>query len=511
MHTDLLRAMSLESRDRRRFMTTLTAAGVALAAAPRARGAAGPDVELRLRAELTRTPILPGASTPTIRFAGEVVRGRSDALRDVGGYLGPTLDLRRGERVRIHFDNQLPEASVIHWHGMLVPESADGHPRLAVAAGESTTVEFTVDNPAGTYFYHPHPHGRTGFQVYYGLAGLLIVREPIEQEIGLPAQPFELPLVIQDRRIAPDNSFVYGASMMDAMDGMLGDTVLVNGRADAFLKVAPRAYRLRIVNASNARIYRIAWSDGEPLHVIGAGSGLFSAAEGLQTRASVALAPAERIEVIEDFSRRRPGSEIALVSRAFRAGGGMMGGMMGGMGGGMMRSSRGSRQGQELQIARFAIANEAAARGAAFRLPEVRTSTPQRAAQRHTELGFMHMRGLLNGRSFQMDHVADDEQLRRGEPVVWTFANPASMMMAMPHPMHIHGVQFRVIERNGRSGMRELAGDTVDTGLRDTVLVLPGEEVKVAFTPTESGLFLYHCHNLEHEDGGMMRNLRFVS
>jgi len=68
-----------------------------------------------------------------------------------------------------------------------------------------------------------------------------------------------------------------------------------------------------------------------------------------------------------------------------------------------------------------------------------------------------------------------------------------------------------VIERNGRSGMRELAGDTVDTGLRDTVLVLPGEEVKVAFTPTESGLFLYHCHNLEHEDGGMMRNLRFVS
>ena len=106
--------------------------------------------------------------------------------------------------------------------------------------------------------------------------------------------------------------------------------------------------------------------------------------------------------------------------------------------------------------------------------------------------------------------VADEEIVPVGRPVAWRFVNRASMMMAMPHPMHVHGVRFRVLERRGGTGS-DLRQGMVDDGYKDTVLLLPGEEVTVGFIAPEPGLFLYHCHNLEHEDGGMMRNVRFVS
>jgi bilirubin oxidase len=162
-----------------------------------------------------------------------------------------------------------------------------------------------VRNPAGTYLYHPHPHRITGLQSYYGLAGLLIVREAREREMGLPAAEHELPLVLQDRRFGEDNQLVFKRTMMDDMNGVLGDRVLVNGVDDAAFKVAPRAYRLRVANVSNARVYKLAWSDGRPLRVIAADGGLFSRAEGVQERPYVTLFPFERVELLEDFGARR--------------------------------------------------------------------------------------------------------------------------------------------------------------------------------------------------------------
>ncbi|MCZ7563092.1 MAG: multicopper oxidase domain-containing protein [Burkholderiales bacterium] len=322
---------------RREFVKTLGAGGLVGAFPHAARSAADPDVSLRLVAAPSHARIFGGAETPVLRFTGEVLSGRRDALKPSASYLGPTLDLVRGERVRIVFENRLAETTIVHWHGMIVPEAADGHPRFAIAPGGRYVYEFTVRNPAGTYLYHPHPHGRTGHQVYYGLAGLLIVREPAERDMGLPSGAFELPLVIQDRRVAEGNRLAFKRMMMDDMNGVLGDTVLVNGQPDAAFRVAPRGYRLRLANVSNARIYKLAWSDGRPLTVIGTDNGLLSAAEGPQERPYVTLAPFERIELFEDFGRRRAGAEVALVSQAFSAGGGMMGGMMsGGMMGGMM-------------------------------------------------------------------------------------------------------------------------------------------------------------------------------
>ena len=242
----------------RRDVLKTFAAGGALLAMPQALrtafGAEDPDLILKVVAAPASMAIRSGAETRGLRYTGEVLRGRRDAIRPSAGNLGPTLDLRRGERVRIQVVNRTGGPTVIHWHGMIVPDSADGHPHQAVRSGGSYTIEFTVRNPAGTYLYHPHPHRITGRQTYQGLAGLLIVREPREQEIGLPAPEHELQLVLQDRRIGEDNQLIFKRSMMDDMSGVLGDRVLVNGLDDAAFKVAPRAYRLRIANVSNAGV-----------------------------------------------------------------------------------------------------------------------------------------------------------------------------------------------------------------------------------------------------------------
>ncbi len=502
-------------RTRRDVLKTL-AAGSGLLAMPSAfrtaLGAEEADLVLRIIAAPAAMAIRSGAQTRGLRYTGEVLRGRPDAVRSSPGNLGPTLELRRGERVRIEVVNRLSEPTVIHWHGMILPDSADGHPHQAVRSGGSYTIQFTVRNPAGTYLYHPHPHRITGRQTYQGLAGLLIVREPSEREMGLPAPEHELPLVLQDRRFGKDNQLVFKRMMMDDMNGVLGDRVLVNGIDDAAFKVAPRSYRLRIANVSNARIYKLAWSDGRPLRVIAADNGLFSRAEGVQERPYVTLFPFERIELLEDFGARKDGAEIALVSQGFSGMDDMMGSMMGGgMMGGMMGEMMGPSQGDELHVARFTVLPGPRPRVQKIVLPEEEPRAPEGKYELRTQLAFRMMRGFLNGRRFDTEDmmaVADDERLPVGKASVWTFANDGRGM-PMPHPIHIHGVRFRVIERSGGEIPADLREGIIDTGYKDVFGIFAGERVRVQIAPTVPGLFMYHCHNLEHEDGGMMRNCLF--
>jgi FtsP/CotA-like multicopper oxidase with cupredoxin domain len=547
----------------------LAAGGVAYAVpvpVRRASAAKVPDVEIRLTAAPARTQIREGAPTNVLRFTGEVVRGRSGAVQSSASYLGPTLVLVRGERVRIRFRNRTGEPSVVHWHGMLVPEEADGHPRHAIESGREYVHDFVVRNPAGTYLYHPHPHGQTGPQVYRGLAGLLIVREPTEHKRGLPIAEQELALVIQDRRIGTDNELTFSRRMMAQMTGVLGDTVLVNGQADAAFAVTPAPWRVRVANVSNARIYKLAWSDGRPMRIVATDNGLVSSEEGPIERPYVVLAPFERVELLEDFGSRRRGAEIALESQAFsslsmhgmmggmmdrggmmqrmreRGMGGMMDGildpvremlqrilpqhmavadgvqaqgmgsmmehMMGGGMGGMMDGMMGPEQGEPMHIARFRVAPGPRHTARELVLPEP-PPPPQKAARElYSQLAFRHMRGFFNGRDFDMSAVADDERLPLGRPTVWTFANDGAGM-AMAHPVHIHGVRFRILERSGSAAPGDLREGVVDSGFKDTFLIFPGERVRVHVVPTQPGLFMYHCHNLEHEDSGMMRNCSF--
>ena len=292
------------------------------------------DVELELEAVSTELEILPGAATRVLSYRGRVTAGDHNALQELpGSYLGPILRCRRGQRVRIRFINSLDKATIAHWHGLHMPEDMDGHPRLAVGPGETRTYEFDVIDRAGTYWYHPHPHGRTGPQVYAGLAGLLIISDDEEEVLGLPSGADGIPLVIQDRAFDDRNQLRYtGRGMMDRMVGFLGDRILVNGQPDPTLRLAAQPHRLRLLNGSNSRIYKLAWEDSTALTVIGTHGGLL---ERPVQREYVMLAPGERIDLWVDMAGRQVGSKVRLMSLPFE--GDTQGGMMGRMGQGAAR------------------------------------------------------------------------------------------------------------------------------------------------------------------------------
>jgi FtsP/CotA-like multicopper oxidase with cupredoxin domain len=485
---------------------------------------AAPDVELLLTAAQDDVPLLPRDPTRAWRFSARVVRGPASTVQQVeGSYLGPVIRLCRGDRVRIRFRNELGEPSIVHWHGLDVPELADGHPRLAIDSGGEYVYDFDVANRAGTYWYHPHPHMRTGAQVYRGLAGLLLVSDPEEDALGLPSGDGELLCVVQDRLFDARNQLVYPdlrsagggmrggmggrgmgrgggmAAMMTVMNGWLGDRVFVNGQLNPIREVRRRTCRVRLLNGSNARFYKFAWSDGTPMVLIGADGGLL---ERPHTQRAITLGPAQRADVLLDLSGHAPGAEVRLVSDAFPAA------AVGSVG--MMAGSTPLPQGAPINLMTLRVTRST---GPRFTPPD-RLSTHEFGAKpeapvRRVPLTFTRMTWLLGGRLFEMDDVAGDETVAPGSTHIWELANePNPMGMAMAHPIHLHGRHFRVLSRTG-GGANALRDGINDDGWLDTVVVLPGETVRIQTTfSRHPGLYLYHCHTLEHEDMGMMRNFR---
>ncbi|MDE2484326.1 MAG: multicopper oxidase domain-containing protein [candidate division NC10 bacterium] len=491
-----------------------------------------PDIELRITALITELPILSSdRPTKVWKFSGELIKGPAGTVEAIpDSYLGPVLRLRQGQKVRIRFHNKLPEDCVIHQHGMLVPEKADGHPRHQIGSGQTSVYEYTVLDRAGTYWFHPHTDKRTAEQVYYGMAGLILVTDTEEQSLDLPRDEFDVPLVIQDRSFDDRNQFRYVEHMHDRWMGFLGDRVLVNGKPDFVLPAATRAYRLRILNGSNSRIYKLMWSDGSPLTVIGTDGGLL---ESPVIRNYVMLAPAERVDIWADFRGRKVGEEIALRSAAFSGVMPMMGmggGMMGGGGGGMMGMRRGMRggmmgrmgaalpHGSEYTILTIRIVREERDQLALpRRLSRIERYRLQDAANTRTPRSIhLSMRGMsprLNGRSFELTKVVEEEMIPLNTLQVLEFVNrdhrARGMMMA--HPMHIHGQSFQILKRELAPGFEQryasVSQGFVDDGWKDTVLVMPGEKVTILKRfDRYTGLYLYHCHNLEHEELDMMRN-----
>lgn len=460
--------------------------------------------------------ILSGPKTPVWRYSATLREGGDPAgLQTLeGSYLGPIFRVRQGQRVQVQLKNEMDDPTIIHWHGLRVPEAMDGHPKYVIGPGKTYSYDFTVRNRAGTYWFHPHPHQMTGFQAYYGLAGMFIVSDEEESALGLPSGEYDLPLVIQDRLFDSANNLVYMSSMMDQMTGFVGDTILVNGKAQAVFRLKSAAYRLRLLNGSNSRIYKLAWQDGTALTVIGTDGGLLGAPV---QRDYLMLAPGERAELWVDFSARK---QARLVSLAFDAG--TMSDMGGMMGGGSSLPN-----GAALDVASFEIGAET---GPASSLPAQLTQmnwhNPSEAVNRQNPrlftLAMQGMNHTINGRVYEMDSVARDEVVRLGDLEVWEFYNNEGgsggmgmgmMNMQIPHPMHIHGVQFQVLERlpdeNFGAIYQQVSAGFMNEGWKDTVLVMPGERVKVLVRFEDfAGLYLYHCHNLEHEDAGMMRNYR---
>ncbi len=476
-----------------------------------------PDVELELTAQPAEHEIFRGVQTGTWCYRGKLVKGRAGTLEDSGSYLGPTMRLRRGDKVRVVFRNELPESTIVHWHGLAMPALMDGHPRLVIPKGARYLYEFEVLDRAGHYWYHPHPDERTGPQVYRGLAGQIFVQDDEESALRLPSGDHEIPLVLQDRTFDGDKQLLYLAGRMEAMRGFLGEQILVNGTPEKELHLATGAYRLRLFNGSNSRIYKLAWSNGMPFTVIGTDGGLL---ERPLRKPYLVLAPAERADVIVDLSGQTMGTSIELRSLRYPAPQMMM--MGGGMGRGMGGMGRGGglEQGSEFRVLRVRVERKETG---GFRMP-ARLSQPGFRRRQEAEnaeeprvysLSFMRMQWYLNDRTFEMEEVEANETFRAGSVQVLEFRNASRAMMRMAHPMHVHGGQFQVLRRTPAAEADEMAAAMnegfTDEGWKDTVLVLPGETVQVLMKfPRFPGLFLYHCHILEHEDMGMMRNYRLT-
>jgi FtsP/CotA-like multicopper oxidase with cupredoxin domain len=473
-----------------------------------------PDVDVALTAAPDEIRLLPGAPTHVWRFTGRLLKGPADTLQTLpDSSLGPLIRVRRGQRVRVRFGNQLPEDSIVHWHGLDVPEAADGHPRRAIGQGGEYVYDFEVTNRAGTYWYHPHPHMRTGAQVYRGLAGLLLVADAEEDALSLPSGDAELVCVIQDRSFDARNQLVFhGGGMMDMMNGFLGDRVLVNGRPQPTTEVDAAWHRVRVLNGSNGRVYKLAWSAGIQMLVIGGDGGLL---EHPLRQPLVTLAPGQRVDLLLNLTGLAGGTEVHLESQAFaEADAGVVG--MAGMMGGRMRGTSARSTVPNGAPLRVMTLRTRARNGPAFHVPDrlssfdaswpARTDVPIR----RVPLSFRRMEWLLGGRTFAMDDVAPEETVAAGSTQVWAFENLANGMgMEAAHPIHMHGRQFRIVDRTGGRATNTLRAGIVDGGWTDTVLVLPGETVRVQVTFTRHpGLYLYHCHILEHEDMGMMRNFR---
>ena len=409
-----------------------------------------------------------------------------------GSVLGPSIVVNSGDNINIDFQNNLSETSNIHWHGVITPANMDGHPEDVAQPGTSLNYNFTVSQRAGMYWYHPHPHGHTAKQAYLGLAGAFIVRDAEEQSLNLPSGEFEIPLVVQDKRVFPDYALDYSPQMGEIMTGYLGPYITVNGVYSPYKNVKTRNYRLRVLNGSNARIYNLALSNGASFTVIGADGGLLVSP---QTVTSLLLGPGERADLLVDFSSYSTGTELFLVNKTFTAG-----------------AAQGT---QEFKIIKFNVTqNETDT----FSLPgtlSVINTIPESSAIRTRTYdisnegmgghgGGMMMRGMhkINNKLYDANRI--DETVQAGSTEIWVFDNSTG---DEPHPMHIHALQFQVLDRTG--GRNSLLA--AESGWKDTVMLLPGEKVRVIMTfGQNTGKYVLHCHNLEHEDDGMMLQFEIV-
>jgi suppressor of ftsI/bilirubin oxidase len=464
--------------------------------------------------------------TPALAFAA------SAGGRD---YLDPTLVVARGERLAVTLNNALAEPTIAHWHGLVNDTANDGNGERLAAPGASFEYAFTVRNRAGLYWYHPHPHGLTAGQAYRGLFGLMLVEDDDElalrRALDLAPGETEIPLVLHDRRSGAADR--YAPSPADVRRGWYGDEPLVNFTPRPYLDVAPRRCRFRILNASNARIFRLAVrrDDGRalPLLLAGTDGGLLDMPLPV---GELFVAPAERIDVLVDFTSVPAGRVAHLESIGFdpmhldvhsatddaSARDVARQSARDAAGDDTRKAAEpgdppvSGSDGAPFALLQFRVRGRAAATPALparLAAPTALPTPPADADERPLRLGFAKGRWRINDRVY--DVAATPVVVVREAVETWLLRNYHA---SMPHAMHLHGFQFRVLEREtSPDALAPLAVDTrgrlaTDLGWKDTVLVWPGESVRLAIDFRHpfagSQVYLFHCHNLEHEDGGMM-------
>ena len=418
-------------------------------------------MEVSLTAAPARLALMPGGPA-------------TDVFAYNGSVPGPTLVVREGDRVIIHFHNGLSEPTTIHWHGVHLPADADGSPLYAIAPGASHDYVFTIGaGTAGTYWYHPHPDGRSGYQITKGLYGAIIVRDPHDP---LPATLTEKLLVLSDNRFHPDGSLDLPdpdspAGRVDMENGREGDVLLVNGQVMPTLTIrSGEVQRWRIVNASAARVYRLTIPSQTFLHV-GNDGGLFERPVELS---EIVLANSERVELLVRGSGA-PGSQATLQTLAYDR---------------YIPQTRPAdwNRTRDVLTLRTATTPPLAPVTLPARLRIVPPLDTARAvATRVISLG----QGLINGKTMDMTRV--DVSARLGTTEIWEIEN----LVGMDHPFHLHGFHFQVLDRNGVPVPYRSWKDTINVPRHETVRFI------VAFDDYP-GKWMFHCHILTHEDEGMM-------
>jgi bilirubin oxidase len=435
---------------------------------------AGEEKIFVLSAEQGETIFLEGKPTETAGYNGS--------------YLGPTLRAHKGDNVRIVLTNNLSQPVTAHWHGMHLPAIMDGGPHQQIAPGEVWEPEWTIENEAATLWYHPHVLEGTGEQVYSGLAGLFIIDDENSDSLNLPKEygVDDLPLIVQDREFREDGQFVYEPQRRDELGhtGMLGDTILVNGTYAPFVDVPAKQIRLRILNASNARRYNLGFEDGQVFYQIASDGGLLPSPV---PRTRMILAPGERAEVIVDLTGET--EPLTLISDAVYEENEVLRFVKA-----MLKMER-----DENQVFKILELRAQPTANAAEPLPELLNSMkliPATSAVRTRRFILDPRNRTINGKG--MDHHYINEIIHSGDVEIWEIIN----LSGTYHPIHIHGVQFQILDRGGRPPA------DYERGWKDTVLVSNAEIVHVIMRFPEFSdpdtPYMYHCHILEHEDMGMM-------
>lgn len=408
-------------------------------------------IEINLRASETQVELKPGALTTVMAYNDRIP--------------GPLLQARIGDRVIVHFQNDLAEPTTIHWHGLRISSEMDGSPMIQdpVPAGGSFTYDFVLPD-AGTYWFHPH--FQTIEQIDRGLYGAIVVAEA-----AAPKFTAERVLVLDDIRLDAANQISpFAYSGHDVMMGRLGNTLLTNGRTEPATGTAPlrSVERWRIVSASTARVLELS-VDGAGWRVIASDGGLLPEPYSPKR---IVLAPGQRYDLEVIYNQDAPAAR--LLAHVLNA----------------------SQQEVAMPMAEYAIQGDANAELPVYPVVTL-PALPEAPVEKELRLGSTSGGFTINGHVHGEDH-APLEQFTQGVPVKLTIVNDIGPY----HPFHLHGQFFRILERNGQPAN--------EPGLKDTVLLDGFEKVTIMSYFENPGRWMYHCHIPEHAEFGMMAELEVV-
>ncbi|MEK4757593.1 multicopper oxidase domain-containing protein [Macrococcus sp. FSL W8-0367] len=428
--------------------------------------------------ELSIPPVLKSDSNKGTEYTIRAQKGETEIFDGVqtktygynGSFLGPMLQFEKGDTVKINLINELNENTTFHWHGLEVPGNDDGGPHNVLEPGEESTIEFEVTQEAATLWFHPHPEGKTSEQVYNGLAGLIYIKDQNSKKLELPSEYGEndIPLIFQDRVFDDEKQLNYKATANE--DGTVGDTSLINGTLNPKLTVDKEKVRLRLLNGSNARNYTVKLNTGDTFVQVATDGGFLNEQVSMQ---EITLTPSERAEIVIDFSQVKTNEEIALVNE------------------------------EGTTLLPFEITDQT---GKTIDIPDemndfsVTEEEMNLPVTKEIELFGMMDMVTINGKKFDPERI--DFTQEQGVTEVWEIYNKPDMMGGMIHPFHIHGAQFKILSRNGEAPPEN------ERGWKDSFSVAPDETVKIAVQFKNKGIYMFHCHILEHEDNGMMGQVK---